>query len=76
VSWQSIPVFDSPRQEAVFVLFVDFWSSFPVQGFNTTHQNLKKYPWFNNVNDIVTNKNVCTLNDFLFLGKKNRKVTN
>jgi hypothetical protein len=22
VSWQSIPVFDSPRQEAVFVLFV------------------------------------------------------
>jgi hypothetical protein len=38
VSWQSIPVFDSPRQEAVFVLFVvgsDFNESFGVRSCST-----------------------------------------
>jgi hypothetical protein len=37
-SWQSIPVFDSPRQEAVFVLFVvgsDFNESFGVRSCTT-----------------------------------------
>ena len=38
MSWQSIPVFDSPRQEAVFVLFVvgsDFNESIGVRSCTT-----------------------------------------